>query len=360
MIKKSRGKGGKVVRRHAACASEFDYQGWKGWGVWRRSVGEQVNAAEALLKAEEAFESAFRERDGPSWSANHSRNGSAQRYWEKSQATMQKDCWEKCDYPSECRWGKQYGVKTPTPTATIPPSPPTVASLSSAIAGEDKKDQDSERDDPATSFEEILLSLSRSATGGSSPSPSPSSSSSPSSPSSAVTGGGGNNGGDIADLPIVLEEPLLDYLEPLSPRRSQRQKSVTEGETPIVSMDDLLESVKRRKRRSSGQIPSPLGANPPSPVFMEPEMDLGDGGDGAKLERSSSANNAAVAARGQKHSIVLGGALQRAFDDLDVGVTSGGWSLQEKAGGFVRGLVVGSTKKKNSHNSKSSRGKRDS
>lgn len=356
MIKKSRGKGGKVVRRHAACASEFDYQGWKGWGVWRRSVGEQVNAAEALLKAEEAFESAFRERDGPSWSANHSRNGSAQRYWEKSQATMQKDCWEKCDYPSECRWGKQYGVKTPTPTATIPPSPPTVASSSSAIAGEDKEDQDSERDDPATSFEEILLSLSRSATGGSSPSPSPSSSS-PSSPSSAVTGGGGNNGGDIADLPIVLEEPLLDYLEPLSPRRSQRQKSVTEGETPIVSMDDLLESVKRRKRRSSGQIPSPLGANPPSPVFMEPEMDLGDG---AKLERSSSANNAAVAARGQKHSIVLGGALQRAFDDLDVGVTSGGWSFQEKAGGFVRGLVVGSTKKKNSHNSKGSRGKRDS
>lgn len=25
----------------------------------------------------------------------------------------QKDCWNTCDYPSECRWGKKYGVQTP-------------------------------------------------------------------------------------------------------------------------------------------------------------------------------------------------------------------------------------------------------
>lgn len=32
----------------------------------------------------------------------------------------EKNCWNHCDYPSECRWGKAYGVPTPA-TATFPP-----------------------------------------------------------------------------------------------------------------------------------------------------------------------------------------------------------------------------------------------
>jgi hypothetical protein len=34
-------------------------------------------------------------------------------------------------------------------------------------------------------------------------------------------------------------------------------------------MDDLLDSAKRRKRRSAGPVPSPLASNPPSPVESE-------------------------------------------------------------------------------------------
>ncbi|KAF2729011.1 hypothetical protein EJ04DRAFT_590013, partial [Polyplosphaeria fusca] len=64
----------KKVKRHQACGSEFDYQGWKVWGRWRRS----------------GHRDSMDDEDGPS-----------------------KDCWNKCDYPSECRWGRQFGVHTP-------------------------------------------------------------------------------------------------------------------------------------------------------------------------------------------------------------------------------------------------------
>jgi len=31
------------------------------------------------------------------------------------QPELKKDCWNICDYPSECRWGKKFGIHTPTP-----------------------------------------------------------------------------------------------------------------------------------------------------------------------------------------------------------------------------------------------------
>jgi hypothetical protein len=44
-----------------------------------------------------------------------------------------KDCWNTCDYPSECRWGRRFGIHTPL-TATFPttetttPTPPSPTS----------------------------------------------------------------------------------------------------------------------------------------------------------------------------------------------------------------------------------------
>ncbi|KAF1834826.1 hypothetical protein BDW02DRAFT_568650 [Decorospora gaudefroyi] len=58
------------VRKHRACGSEFDYSGWKAWGRWRRG-GKRLDSA------------------------------------------GKKDCWNTCDYPSECRWGKKFGIHTP-------------------------------------------------------------------------------------------------------------------------------------------------------------------------------------------------------------------------------------------------------
>ncbi|KAF2213733.1 hypothetical protein CERZMDRAFT_83841 [Cercospora zeae-maydis SCOH1-5] len=333
VVKKGRGKNGRVFRRHAACASEFDYQGWKQWGVWRRSIGEQIEAAEALLKAEEAFESVFGSVSSSpvvpteaKWisvtraqNAGHARSASisskaSKNYWEKSQTALKKDCWERCDYPSECRWGKQYGVKTPTVPASVLPK--------TAPKSEDKHNLEKKEAEPKTTFEDILLELAQSAMG-----------------TTPVSG-------DITDLSIVKEEPEEearsvkgpDYLEPLSPTRSQRQNSVIEGETTIVSMDDLLDSVKRRKRRSSGQLPSPLGANPPSPTGTEVTVEFTEGLD--PLQRSSSANAVPTLSTSavEKGPETL---VRKAADDMQVDIKKGKMpSLQERAEGFVRGLVI--------------------
>lgn len=60
---------GALVKKHRACASEFDYSGWKRWSVWRREAAHAHRSAKT-----------------------------------------RKDCWKSCDYPSECRWGRQYGI----------------------------------------------------------------------------------------------------------------------------------------------------------------------------------------------------------------------------------------------------------
>ena len=78
----------RTSRKHRACASEFDYSGWKALGRWRR--------------------------DGP----KHNTilyTGSATDRQNKPQEKQ--DCWNTCDYPSECRWGKQFGIHTPVEMA---------------------------------------------------------------------------------------------------------------------------------------------------------------------------------------------------------------------------------------------------
>ncbi|KAF7190875.1 hypothetical protein HII31_08034 [Pseudocercospora fuligena] len=278
VVKRSKkGNGGKRVVRHAACASEFDYQGWKAWGNWRRAVVERVEAAEALMVAEEMFE---KEMNGnimvPEGRWFQGRWTTKPEARDVAAGAQKKDCWMKCDYPSECRWGKQFGVQTTTTTpkvatVTVPSTPTT-------------KSEESKEVKPKTSFEEILgLSL----------------------PSA-----------DITDEP--LSPSAVDFLEPLSPTKSQSQKAVTEGETKSVSMNDLLESAKRRKRRSSGQIPSPLGANPPSEVKEEIKIGIS----GSEI-------------------------LQKAFDDIELDLKKGLGSLlalEEKADAFVKGLSVSKKK----------------
>ena len=37
-VVRSRKDGTKRLRRHKACSSEFDYAGWKDWGVWKRNL----------------------------------------------------------------------------------------------------------------------------------------------------------------------------------------------------------------------------------------------------------------------------------------------------------------------------------
>lgn len=58
-----------MYKHHKACASEFDYGAWKEWNEWRR--GEK-NAGKKAGGEEEVG---------------------------------RRMCWEKCNFPSQCRWG---------------------------------------------------------------------------------------------------------------------------------------------------------------------------------------------------------------------------------------------------------------
>lgn len=255
MIKRSKKNGYKKTIRHQACASEFDYQGWKAWGTWRRALAEEVEAAELRLEREaqgldpygNIVPSEGQWRNGR-WTQKLTPLKPTHDFWKKN-------CSDKCDYPSECRWGKQYGVHTPVkPTSVLPSSPPPA---------EDPEPL------PPTTFDEILL-----------------------------------------DEEAIVDPASPDYLEPLSTSQSQSQKGNIEGETRRVSMDDLLDSVKRRKRRSSGLLPSPLGANPPD------------------KEEDMSATQS----------------LQKALDDFELDMKSGFQGVSKKAEIFVKGLVDGKGK----------------
>jgi hypothetical protein len=143
-VVRSRKGGSKRVRKHQACTSEFDYAGWKDWGVWKRNLlllSEQQRQQSRLKNVRGPIESMF-EADSDddsdededmmdvaeidtvahitSWRALQ--QGQQQR---QPPPPPKKDCWNRCDYPSECRWGKQFGVATPVQTSF-----PDLASLS--------------------------------------------------------------------------------------------------------------------------------------------------------------------------------------------------------------------------------------
>ena len=180
--------------RHKACASEFDYAGWKVWGAWRRDCGEQRAAAGALV----GLLDEGGEATGMGW-------------WGKDAEEDRrrcKDCWGRCDYPSECRWGRQYGVATPT-TVTASPEVTPPARETAAV------------EYPAVGQGEDM----------------------------------------ILDLSTLIDESLhaeaedldvdMDADPPLSP---------VDEKAP--SMTELLESAERRKRKSTGAAPSPLTLHP--------------------------------------------------------------------------------------------------
>lgn len=109
------------VRRHKACASEFDYQGWKNWGRWRRSPRKDSIYDDSSSCS--SFESPSSEEDDVDSRVNHETIKSR-----SSEEKSAKDCWNACDYPSECRWGKRFGVHTPVtaevPSTSISPTSP--------------------------------------------------------------------------------------------------------------------------------------------------------------------------------------------------------------------------------------------
>ncbi|KAG9528198.1 hypothetical protein KCU93_g4511, partial [Aureobasidium melanogenum] len=135
-VVRSRKDGTKKLRRHKACASEFDYAGWKDWGVWKRNLltlteqqRERNSPCDSVFdddsedELEEITTTASVVSPITAGVSDHTSS------WRNAKPLSPvKDCWNRCDYPSECRWGKQFGVDTPLqstfPTLDRVPSVP--------------------------------------------------------------------------------------------------------------------------------------------------------------------------------------------------------------------------------------------
>ncbi|KAH7064614.1 hypothetical protein B0J12DRAFT_693048 [Macrophomina phaseolina] len=97
----------KKVKKHRACASEFDYSGWKAFGQWRRS--EEAIRSATFGDATDLSDAAEGQFYHPPVSLMRTQK-----------ATTHRDCWNLCDFPSECRWGSQYGVQASTTMPLLP------------------------------------------------------------------------------------------------------------------------------------------------------------------------------------------------------------------------------------------------
>lgn len=128
--------GSRRVRRHRACASEFDYSGWKAWTRWRRSIGvSNENVEIELNKARFQGTEPLHDRSEP--------------VKRRNQIVTKKNCWNTCSYHSECRWGSKFGIHTPVdpvfPTLELPSSdndvsmPTLTAPLEGLLSSENAK-----------------------------------------------------------------------------------------------------------------------------------------------------------------------------------------------------------------------------
>ncbi|KAI9708477.1 MAG: hypothetical protein M1820_003938 [Bogoriella megaspora] len=115
---KTRRSTGKRYKRHKACSSEFDYAGWKKWSNWRR------------------------EQTGYTVTYNICSAPDSPVSMTSLRATRpKKDCFHRCDYPSECRWG---------PESTI------ASKASSPVTTTVTTDRASTSQSPPTTFDHIL------------------------------------------------------------------------------------------------------------------------------------------------------------------------------------------------------------
>jgi hypothetical protein len=120
-VVRSRKDGSRRLRRHKACASEFDYAGWKDWGVWKRNL---LTLTEQQKQRHSPCDSVFDDSEDDDLEEISSTvsvvspiavgvSGHTSSWRVAKPLRPVKDCWNRCNYPSECRWGKQFGVDTP-------------------------------------------------------------------------------------------------------------------------------------------------------------------------------------------------------------------------------------------------------
>lgn len=241
------------VKKHKACASEFDYQGWKAWGRWKRSGRRDSIYDEYTSSSSDS-------------SSDESMDTVSTRSMEKPTPPA-KDCWNMCDYPSECRWGRRFGVHTPVEMPVVlppiesflPPPPPLVPLPSTPSEGilksenckETKKDKKGEK----TDFWGALIA---SASRRKSVPPSSPLASSPdvcveSSADLTVRDGDGDVVMGSGDLDLATFAPLCSHTVSSSPIAAPVSISMTRTSSVVTLKDMIRKSAKRA--RSSSKLP---------------------------------------------------------------------------------------------------------
>jgi hypothetical protein len=201
-------------------------------------------------------------------------------FWEK-------DCWNGCDYPSECRWGKQFRqaqlqAQAQAQVVVAPPPPPPPASMVAELVAKDLEQ-------PGKSFEKL------------------------------------------SSLPATIEEsPEVETIAPHDHSHDHLSATAQES-TKKPTFDDLLESAKRRRRRSAGPLPSPLASNPPEQEEAPSSSahTLQKAFDDFELDFKKSIGRASVLFNGFVH-----------------GLKATGSSDEDKAEAFVKGGKVDRKKKR--------------
>lgn len=221
---------------------------------------------------------------GGVWTKKGTSNEQTLGYWGK-------DCWNTCDYPSECRWGKQFGTQQTQAQAqvaiastVVPPAlPPPPYTVSEPVA--------KDLEQPSKTTEKL------------------------------------------SSTPATIEE----LPEAESDQHMHEETSTTAQETTKKpTFDDLLESAKRRKRRSAGPLHSPLASNPVSPI--EQEQQDSQGASAHTLQKAFDDFELDFKRSIGRASVLLNGLVQ--------GLKGGGMSEEEKAEAFVKGLRTGEVKKR--------------
>jgi len=133
-------------------------------------------------------------------------------------------------------------------------------------------------------------------------------------------------------LPVTIEEAKESEADQPSP---DAVAAVQETTTKKPTVDDLLESAKRRKRRSVGPLPSPLASNPPSPVEQQPGSTL--------ISTSTPASAHTLAKAFDDFELDVRKSIGRAsllLNDFVLGPKSSATFEDEKAEAFVKGLIT--------------------
>ncbi|EOD45456.1 hypothetical protein UCRNP2_7826 [Neofusicoccum parvum UCRNP2] len=216
------------TKKHRACASEFDYAGWKAFGEWRRneetirniSFTDSVDFCDAADN--DCVSSPFRTPRRPPKSS--------------------RNCWNRCDFPSECRWGSQYGMQA-CATPILPPSPEEHPSYSDLPILEPQQTR------PAAPTLDTAPTTRSSSTY---------------TPPTTFDG--------------IIDRHQEGELSPLSPKELRER-----------FWDGILDSARQRKKSKDSMVHSPLALNPvleksehESPCLTAPEPTFDDGGKGSR------------------------------------------------------------------------------